>query len=65
MSTRIGITCGDVNGIGPEIALKAVASKHWSPDVEFILIGPEQIFPGDSNWHIPCNGKLTPGKITV
>jgi len=65
MSTRIGITCGDVNGIGPEIALKAVASKHWSPDVEFILIGPEQIFPGDSNWHIPCNGELTSGKITA
>jgi 4-hydroxy-L-threonine phosphate dehydrogenase PdxA len=42
MSIRIGITCGDLNGIGPEIALKAV-SKDWNPGVEFILIGPEQV----------------------
>jgi len=41
---RIGITCGDINGIGPEIALKAVSSTHWNPEVEFTFIGPE-IFP--------------------
>ena len=42
MSIRIGITCGDINGIGPEIALKAV-SKPWKPDVEFTFIGPENL----------------------
>jgi len=41
MKIRIGITCGDVNGIGPEIACKAVASRPWKKDVEFILIGPK------------------------
>ncbi|MFA7369284.1 MAG: 4-hydroxythreonine-4-phosphate dehydrogenase PdxA [Kiritimatiellales bacterium] len=64
MSIRIGITCGDVNGIGPEIALKAV-SKDWNPGVEFILIGPEQVFGVSEHWKIPFSGKLTPGKITA
>ncbi|MDD3275948.1 MAG: 4-hydroxythreonine-4-phosphate dehydrogenase PdxA [Kiritimatiellales bacterium] len=59
MSIRIGITCGDVNGIGPEIARKAV-SKVWN-DVEFVLIGPA----GDGTWNIPFNGNITPGKITA
>jgi 4-hydroxythreonine-4-phosphate dehydrogenase len=43
MSIRIGITCGDINGIGPEIALKAVSSTHWKNDVEFTFIGPETL----------------------
>ncbi len=43
MNTRIGITCGDVNGIGPEIALKAVSSNGWKNDVEFTFIGPENL----------------------
>ena len=47
MSIRIGITCGDINGIGPEIALKAV-SKPWKNDVEFTFIGPENL-PGLGN----------------
>jgi len=58
---RIGITCGDVNGIGPEIALKAVASNHWNERVEFILIGPT----AESPWIIPFNGTLLPGEITT
>jgi 4-hydroxythreonine-4-phosphate dehydrogenase len=80
MSIRIGITCGDINGIGPEIALKAVSSNHWTRaqrerpcdsgamtegngknDIEFILIGP----CADTEWKIPFDGKLTPGKITA
>jgi len=49
MNTRIGITCGDINGIGPEIALKAVSSKHWNPEIEFTFIGPENLpTPGNS-----------------
>ena len=47
MSIRIGITCGDVNGIGPEIARKAVSSKHWKNDIEFTFIGPD-IFPPET-----------------
>jgi len=41
MSIRIGITCGDVNGIGPEITRKAISSNPWKKDVEFTFIGPE------------------------
>ncbi|MBI9020281.1 MAG: 4-hydroxythreonine-4-phosphate dehydrogenase PdxA [Verrucomicrobia bacterium] len=61
MSIRIGITCGDVNGIGPETALKAVASSGWKTDVEFILIGPS----AEGSWNIPFSGPLLPGEITA
>lgn len=37
---RIGITIGDINGIGPEVALKAVTQGKWGHDVEFMLYGP-------------------------
>ncbi|QBG47865.1 4-hydroxythreonine-4-phosphate dehydrogenase PdxA [Verrucomicrobia bacterium S94] len=40
---RIGITIGDVNGIGPEVALKAVAYGRWPGDVEFVFLGSEQV----------------------
>ena len=64
MSIRIGITCGDVNGIGPEVALKSV-SKGWKKAIEFTFIGPEPIGGGANHWKIPLNGKITPGKITA
>ncbi|NNJ70676.1 MAG: 4-hydroxythreonine-4-phosphate dehydrogenase PdxA [Kiritimatiellales bacterium] len=38
---RIGITIGDINGIGPEVALKAVGRSKWPADVEFVFVGPE------------------------
>jgi 4-hydroxythreonine-4-phosphate dehydrogenase len=40
---RIGITIGDINGIGPEIALKAVAKYQWPGHVRFTLIGSEAV----------------------
>ena len=40
MSARIGITVGDVNGIGPEVALKAAYQKRWPKGTRLILIGP-------------------------
>jgi len=40
---RIGITIGDINGIGPEVALKAVYKHRWSKDVKFIFIGPKEL----------------------
>ena len=39
---RIGITIGDVNGIGPEVALKAVARGRWPGDVRFVFYGSER-----------------------
>jgi 4-hydroxythreonine-4-phosphate dehydrogenase len=37
---RIGITIGDINGIGPEVALKAITAGEWPDDMEFMLYGP-------------------------
>jgi 4-hydroxythreonine-4-phosphate dehydrogenase len=65
MSIRIGITCGDINGIGPEVTLKAVSSKHWKKEVDFTFIGPESVSGCSDHWKIPFSGKITPGKITA
>ncbi len=40
---RIGITIGDINGIGPEVALKAVSTFRWPADTQFVFIGNERI----------------------
>ncbi|HOW97423.1 MAG TPA: 4-hydroxythreonine-4-phosphate dehydrogenase PdxA [Kiritimatiellia bacterium] len=40
---RIGITLGDVNGIGPEIALRAVARGGWPANVRFVLVGSDAL----------------------
>ncbi|HET7624755.1 MAG TPA: 4-hydroxythreonine-4-phosphate dehydrogenase PdxA [Verrucomicrobiae bacterium] len=37
----IGITLGDITGIGPEVALKALAREAQSGDVRYLLIGDE------------------------
>ena len=65
MNIRIGITCGDINGIGPEVALKAVSSKLWKKEVEFTFIGPETLCGCANHWKIPFNGKISPGKIAA
>ena len=40
---RIGITLGDVTGVGPEVALKAVAAESKNDDTQYVFIGDEQI----------------------
>jgi 4-hydroxythreonine-4-phosphate dehydrogenase len=43
--TRIALTCGDINGIGPEIAIKAInriSSRNKKP--QLILIIPKNVF---------------------
>ena len=37
----VGITVGDINGIGPEVAVKAIGRYRWPADVRFVLIGSE------------------------
>lgn len=37
MKPKIGITIGDINGIGPEIALKALATLDFSKSTPFLL----------------------------
>ncbi len=39
---RVGITCGDINGIGPEIAIKAI--KNLKSNYKYFLIGPKNIW---------------------
>ncbi len=45
---RVGITIGDPGGIGPEVALKAMAemqsSNDWQRRVAFVLVGPEALW---------------------
>ncbi|MBT8042098.1 MAG: 4-hydroxythreonine-4-phosphate dehydrogenase PdxA [Pontiella sp.] len=74
---RIGITIGDINGIGPEIALKAVGRSKWPADVEFVFVGPEAAVREQAKaLKIPVSRKISfqpmetnaawmPGKIRV
>jgi 4-hydroxythreonine-4-phosphate dehydrogenase len=41
MNPWIGITLGDVTGIGPEVTLKAIAAEASRDDTRFLLIGDE------------------------
>jgi 4-hydroxythreonine-4-phosphate dehydrogenase len=39
----IGISLGDVTGIGPEVALKAVAAESKNDDAKYLFIGDENL----------------------
>lgn len=52
---RFVLTCGDINGIGPEIALKALNKiTSSSKETQFILIIPENVFKKASILVSPC-----------
>jgi 4-hydroxythreonine-4-phosphate dehydrogenase len=40
---RIGIAIGDVTGVGPEVALKAVAAEAKKDDAQYVFLGDENI----------------------
>ncbi|MGH7952044.1 MAG: 4-hydroxythreonine-4-phosphate dehydrogenase PdxA [Limisphaerales bacterium] len=42
MTGWIGISLGDVTGIGPEVALKAVAAESKNDDTKYLFIGDEK-----------------------
>lgn len=77
MKKKIGITIGDVNGIGPEVALKAAAYGRWPADVQFVFLGSEKIVREQAAaMRIPVSKKIifrdvetqpkwVPGKIGV
>jgi 4-hydroxythreonine-4-phosphate dehydrogenase len=48
----LGISLGDVTGVGPEVALKAVAAEAASDETKYLLIGEEKILQ-------QLNGKLS------
>ncbi|MGH7993291.1 MAG: 4-hydroxythreonine-4-phosphate dehydrogenase PdxA, partial [Limisphaerales bacterium] len=41
MTRWIGITLGDVTGIGPEVTLKALAAEPANDDTQYLLMGDE------------------------
>lgn len=43
MKGWFGISLGDVTGIGPEVALKAVAAEAKKDDFKYLLIGGEEV----------------------
>jgi 4-hydroxythreonine-4-phosphate dehydrogenase len=43
MTGWIGISLGDVTGIGPEVALKAVAAGRQGDDTKYLFIGDESL----------------------
>ncbi len=43
MKNWLGISLGDVTGIGPEVALKALAAEAAADDTKYLLIGDEEI----------------------
>ncbi len=45
MVRRIGITIGDVNGIGPEIILKSLSGRKWPDETRFVVIDPAHLLP--------------------
>jgi 4-hydroxythreonine-4-phosphate dehydrogenase len=43
MKNWFGISLGDVTGVGPEVALKAIAAEAPADDTKYLLIGDEEI----------------------
>jgi 4-phospho-D-threonate 3-dehydrogenase / 4-phospho-D-erythronate 3-dehydrogenase len=43
MTGWLGISLGDVTGVGPEVALKAVAAESKTDDTKYLFIGDEKI----------------------
>src|ERR1700761_262780 len=41
MTGWIGISLGDVTGVGPEVTLKAIAAEAGCDDAKYLLIGDE------------------------
>jgi len=69
---RICITCGDINGIGPEIIRKSLQDERISDSADLTVIGPGKAFENDFNGlnisitsTDPTDIEITPGKWTV
>ena len=77
MKTRILITIGDINGIGPEIILKTLARPRFTEKYDVTVVSPVKVLEyyyrlfrlkpkGKFNIYSVCEGKvkIEPGKIT-
>jgi 4-hydroxythreonine-4-phosphate dehydrogenase len=67
----IGIPLGDVTGVGPEVALKAVAAEAAHDDTKYLLIGDETLLRQLNeklSLHLPLeefSGYDAPGKFFI
>lgn len=44
MKAKILLTCGDINGIGPELAMKVFKDKNLTNQFDIKVIGPKKVF---------------------
>ncbi len=71
MSLLLGISMGDVTGIGPEVTLKALASELETDDARFVLIGDieqTQVINRRLSLNLPLqpwSGPEGPGRILL
>jgi 4-phospho-D-threonate 3-dehydrogenase / 4-phospho-D-erythronate 3-dehydrogenase len=71
MSVRIGISLGDVTGIGPEVTLKALASETSSDDSRYLIIGDtDHLLRLNQQLALklplqPCQGPDSTGQILI
>jgi 4-hydroxythreonine-4-phosphate dehydrogenase len=66
--TVIGFTCGDINGIGPEVLIKALKHKDISRNVIPLLIGPASIFHHLAealSWNVPMKVIRDAGEVVA
>ena len=56
----IAITVGDINGIGPEVVLKAVHNHKWPHDLRFVIIGHKNTLTFTQPKHSPPITLLEP-----
>lgn len=62
MSGRIGITLGDVTGVGPEVTLKALAALLSEDETRYLIIGDERdVQRANDRLRLKLNFKPLPG----
>lgn len=69
----LGITLGDVGGVGPEIILKTVYTRRWPAKTRFVIIGSRSAvrkqaalleMPAPDDW-TPGDGTVSPERVSV
>lgn len=62
----IAISLGDINGIGPEVALKALYRKRWPAGLRFVLVGSQPVLHKQAEkLGLPTPPPWTPGQGAV
>ena len=66
MTGWIGISLGDVTGVGPEVALKAAAAEAGHDDAKYLFIGDENVLRRleSKTYRSTCRSKKFPASAT-